>query len=87
MMRDRYDNPILTTSQKARDAYIEGVDALLSANAGAELAFQTAIDADESFALAYAVLARACQISGRGVEATNSIAKAKALATVQARAS
>ena len=79
MMHDRYDNPISTTSEKARDAYIKGVDALLSANAGAELEFQKAINADESFALAYAALARACQISGRGVEATESIAKAESL--------
>ena len=65
MMHDRYDNPISTTSEKARDAYIKGVDALLSANAGAELEFQKAINADESFALAYAALARAFQISGQ----------------------
>jgi len=80
MDKDRYDNPLTTTSPAARDAYITGVDAILSANAGAEAAFQRAIEADDGFALAHGALARALQISARGADAAAVMARAEALA-------
>ncbi len=79
MLNDRYDNPLTTTSQSARDAYIEGVDSILSANAGGDRVLQRAIEADDGFALAYAALARTLQISAKGAEAVEAMTKARAL--------
>jgi tetratricopeptide (TPR) repeat protein len=80
MLKDRYDNPLTTSSTAARDAYIRGVDALLSANIGAEDAFSEAIAADEGFALAHISLARTLQIYGRAAETKSPLARALALA-------
>ena len=79
MLHDRYGNALSTTSQKARDAYIEGVDLVLAAGFGAEDAFVRATEADENFALGYAGIARAAQISARGAEARAAMEKANAL--------
>ncbi len=79
MLNDRYDNPLTTTSQSARDAYIEGVDSILSANAGGDRMLQRAIEADDGFALAHAALARAQQISAKSVEAVGAMTRARAL--------
>ncbi len=79
MLNDRYDDPLTTTSQSARDAYIEGVDSILSANAGGGRVLQRAIEADDGFALAHVALARTLQISARGAEAVEAMTKARAL--------
>ncbi|MFT5507704.1 MAG: hypothetical protein ACI89J_000772 [Hyphomicrobiaceae bacterium] len=84
MQTDRYGNALSTSSATARDAYIEGVDFVLSGNHGAEDAFQRAIDADDGFALAYAGLARGCQVMARGAEARDAMAKAEQLAASNA---
>lgn len=68
MLKDRYDNPLSTSSTLARDAYVKGTDLLLSASAGTEAAFREAIAADDGFALAHIALARTLQILGRGGE-------------------
>src|SRR5438045_1021437 len=80
MLTDRHDNALTTGSAEASDAYVVGVDLLLSANEGAEQAFQRAIAADEGFALAYVGLARVLQIYMRGAEARAAIARARELA-------
>jgi hypothetical protein len=80
MLTDRYDNAVSTTSNAARDAYVAGVDLLLSANAGAEDAFRLAAAADEGFALAQAGLARTLQVHARGAEAKEAIARARDIA-------
>lgn len=80
MQNDRYGNTLTTSSAAARDAYVEGVDLTLSGNFGAEDAFRRATEADEGFALGYAGVARSAQITARGVEARESMAKAVALA-------
>jgi len=80
MFTDRYDNPLSTTSAEARDAYVAGVDLLLSANAGAEEAFRKALAADEGFALAQTGLARTLQAYARVPEAKAAMAHAKELA-------
>jgi tetratricopeptide (TPR) repeat protein len=77
MLSDRYDNPLTTSSIAARDAYVDGVDRLISADIGAEEAFHRATEADPNFALAYVGMARAAQISARIPEAREAIAKAK----------
>jgi tetratricopeptide (TPR) repeat protein len=69
MLQDRYGNDLSTASASARDAYIDGVDRFLAAQAGAEDAFQAAITADPNFTLAHLGLARVRQAVGRGREA------------------
>lgn len=64
MLLDRYDNAVSTTSQKARDLYVQAIDRLISANANMEQGFQSVVDADPNFALAFSGLARARQLSG-----------------------
>ena len=76
MLTDRYDNPISTSSQAARDAYVEGVDCILSANHGALEAFQRAIDADDQFALAHVGLARGYHVLARVADAQEAMAGA-----------
>jgi tetratricopeptide (TPR) repeat protein len=80
MLTDRYDNAISTTSAAARDAYVAAVDAMLSANLGAEEGFREAIAADDGFALAHIGLARTVQIYGRGAEVKAPLARALELA-------
>ena len=80
MFRDRYGLPLSTGSAAARDAYVEAMDLFLAANAGAELAFARAAVEDPSFALAHAGRARALQMRGRGREAADAMAGARAAA-------
>ena len=54
---DRFDLPLSTRSDKAVNAYIDGVDRILSGNLGAEQRLRDAIVEDEGFAMAYAALA------------------------------
>lgn len=77
-MKDRYGNPISTTSQTAADAYGRGLDLFLSANHGAEDAFAEAIAADPGFALAHAAKARAEQTLGQAAAARESLKNARA---------
>src|SRR5262245_66641190 len=79
MAQDRYGLPPSTDSPGAREAYVDGVDRLLSANAGAEAAFDLAIAADEGFALAHIGRARSLQLQGRGADAREAAGRARAL--------
>jgi len=56
MFNDRYGLPISTNSQAAADHFGEAADAVLSFNLGAEAALRSAIEEDEGFAVAHAVL-------------------------------
>jgi len=58
------------------DDYVAGIDALLSANVGAEDAFDRALASDPDFALAHAGRARALQMRGAPAEAKAAIARA-----------
>jgi tetratricopeptide (TPR) repeat protein len=58
MFQDRYDQPLTTHSAEARDAYVEGVDAVLGAMPGPQELLQRALDIDPGFALAWIALAR-----------------------------
>lgn len=80
MQNDRYGNPLTTASATARDAYVKGVDALLSANVGSEDGFRAAIAADDGFALAHIALARTLQVHGRGGEVKAPLTRALELA-------
>ncbi len=79
MPADRYGLELSTASQAARDAYIEGVDLFLSANAGSEAAFGRAIAADTGFALAHAALGRTQQLYAKIDAAKASVARAREL--------
>ncbi|MCP5368654.1 MAG: tetratricopeptide repeat protein, partial [Hyphomicrobiales bacterium] len=57
MLHDRYGNPVTTASPEARDAYVAGVDLFLAGQVGVADAFERAIAADPSFALAHGALA------------------------------
>jgi len=80
MLQDRYGFSISTASPAARDAYVEGVDLSLAANAGAEEAFRRAIALDEGLAVAHAALARTLQVQHRPAEAKASAARTRELA-------
>lgn len=80
MQNDQYGNPLTTSSAKARDAYVRGLECNLAAAPGAEEAFQEAITEDENFALAHLAIARNRQVEGRGVSGREPYAAAKACA-------
>lgn len=79
MLTDRYGNGLSTPSQAARDAYNDALDRFLAADVGVTAAFQSAIDADEGFALPYLGLARDHQMNGRMADVAEPLAKARAL--------
>src|SRR6478735_10023930 len=80
MLTDRYDLPLSTISSLARDAYVEGCEAKLTAHPGAIEAFDRAIAADAGFALTHAAKAHALLERGEAAAARGSIALAKSLA-------
>ena len=81
MVTDRYELPLSTASSAARDAYGEGCDAKLTMYPGAIEAFDRAIGADPSFALAHAAKAHALMERGDAVEARTAMAAANSLTT------
>jgi hypothetical protein len=74
---DRYGLPLTTTSARAVDRYVEGVDRLLSAQPGADVELEGAIAADPEFALAHVALARVRQLRMQGTEARALAARAR----------
>jgi Tfp pilus assembly protein PilF len=76
MLTDRYDLPLTTTSQTARDAYVQGCAAKLTMHPGALEAFYHAIAADPAFALPYAARAHVQLERGDAPAARASIAAA-----------
>jgi len=80
MLEDRYGLPLTTTSQVARDAYIAGVDSVISGVAGYRDDLARAIEADRSLALAHAALARGLFMDGEVGPARASVKQARELA-------
>lgn len=78
MPSDRFDLPVTTGSGPALALYVEAVDGILSANAGAEALLGQAIAIDPEFALAHVALARSAQLHGRMEEARAAAARARA---------
>jgi Tfp pilus assembly protein PilF len=74
---DRYGLPLSTSSARAADAYVEGVDRLLSVQPEADTAFERAIAADPGFALAHIGLARMRQLKMDAAGARASAAQAR----------
>jgi tetratricopeptide (TPR) repeat protein len=56
MFKDRYGLPLTTASQAAADAYVEGIDLLLSQNPDPGERFLSAIAHDDGFAMAHVAL-------------------------------
>jgi tetratricopeptide (TPR) repeat protein len=79
MMTDRYGLPLSTASSAARDAYSEGCEAKLTMYPGAVEAFDRAIAADASFALAHAAKAHVLLERGEAAAARASMAAANSL--------
>lgn len=80
LQADRYGLQLSTSSQIARDAYVEGVDYVLSAGAGGEKHLRRAVEADADFALAHIGLARAMFLGGKAPQARDAAATARKLA-------
>jgi hypothetical protein len=79
MLTDRYGLPLSTTVAAARDAYVEGVDLLLTVYPGAASAFDRAIAADPGFALPHIGKARAFQLASNLAAMRESLATALSL--------
>jgi tetratricopeptide (TPR) repeat protein len=80
MLLDRYGLPVSTSSSPARDAYVAGVDCVLSAAHGDQTHLGRAVEADPDFALAHAALARARFLMADVAGARQSAARARELA-------
>ncbi|CAN5784428.1 tetratricopeptide repeat protein [soil metagenome] len=80
MLIDRYDLPLSTSSETARDAYVAGCDCLLSAAHGDAAQLALAVDADPEFAVAHAALARSRFLMADVAGARQSAARARELA-------
>jgi len=76
---DRYGLPLSTTSARAADLYVEGIDQALSGNAESDACLEEAISLDEGFALAQIALARSEQFRGLIPQARERAARARAL--------
>lgn len=80
MLKDRYDNPISTSSTRARDLYVTAVDKLLEGAVHMTEAFEAVVAEDPGFALGHAGLARATHATGNVAGARSIIATAQGLA-------
>ena len=80
MLTDRYGLTLTTDSSLARDAYVQAIDLLLSANAGVDDALQQALAADPGFALAQVAQARWLQLKSQLPAAREAADRAAALA-------
>jgi Tfp pilus assembly protein PilF len=78
-IEDRYGLPLTTTSARAVEAYVEGVDRLLSAQPGADRCLERALEADPGFALGHIALGRVHQLRMQGAEARRCASRARAL--------
>ena len=76
MTRDRFGLAVTTQSPRALTLYVEAVDRILSANAGADPLLAEAIALDPDFALAHVALGRGAQLCGRMDEARRAAARA-----------
>ena len=84
-IHDRYGNVLTTSSQKAADAYVRGLDAYLGGNVGDREELEAAVAEDPSFAIAHVTLARLRQFVGDMVGMKESLAAAKASAPAASR--
>jgi tetratricopeptide (TPR) repeat protein len=81
MLKDRYDLALTTTSDAAREAYVQASGLALTFYPGALEAYDQAISADPGFALAYAGKALVLLRQGDVAAARAALATAKGLAS------
>ncbi len=79
MLTDRYGNELTTTSQEARDLYVDGIDRMLAGDGGIGPVLDAAIEADPEFALAHVARARHDHLLALGREARERMATATTL--------
>jgi tetratricopeptide (TPR) repeat protein len=77
MLADRYELPLSTGSETARDAYVEGSHLALTLYPGALAAFDRALAADPGFAMAHAAKAQVLMRGGDVAGARAELAAAK----------
>ena len=75
-IKSRYGMTIATSSPRAAERCLEGIDLLLSQNYGPEDKFKEAIDLDEGFALAHGCLAYMYMLRALPSQARESAAQA-----------
>jgi tetratricopeptide (TPR) repeat protein len=80
MLEDRFGLPLTTTSAAGRDAYVAGVDSVISGVAGYRELLRQAIAFDPSFALAHVALARGLFLDAEVAPARESASRARELA-------
>jgi len=81
VLEDRFGLPLSTPSTVARDAYVAGIDSVISGVAGYRDHLGRALDADPAFALALVALARGQLMDGEVTVARQAAARARELAT------
>ena len=79
-LEDRYGLSLSTTSTAARDAYVAGVDSVVSGVAGYREHLARAIASDPMLALAHVALARGMFLDGDVAPARESASRARELA-------
>lgn len=79
MFEDRFGLPLSTANADARDAYVAGVDSVISGVAGYRESLARALAADPSFALAHAALARGLFLDAEVGAARDCANRARAL--------
>jgi len=79
-LHDRYGLPLTTSSTRAVESFVEGLDLLLGQNYGPEDHFLQAIEADPDFALAYSALAYMLHLRADVAAARERVQQAQALA-------
>ena len=84
-MQDRYGLPLTTSSTRATEHFVEGLDLLLGQNFGPEEHFTQAIEADPGFALAHSALAYMFHLRAEVAEARECVQQAQALAASASR--
>ena len=82
MLQDRYGNDLSTTSQQARDAYVDGIDRFFAMQSGVDDAYDRAIAADPDFALAHIAKARQAQMRGDRDTLARHLGKARSIANI-----
>ena len=85
MLEDRYGNTLTTTSQTARDAYVEGWDLLFTFWTGGADCFARATATDQDFALAHLGSAQCAAINGTTSAMRAALADADRVATLTER--
>ena len=79
-VKDRYELPLTTESQKAADHYVNAVDMFIAQTYGVEKEFERSVEADEGLAVGYAAVGLLQLYRSAPDEAKKSASHAKALA-------